>query len=1577
MFKRIKAEWLLALSLALPGLAVGASAYAQEVGKEWTAFPYLPGQKFLFESAARQSIETMFAGDQVDVPFQWYVHSQAVSPRETTTDYRFQPLALIKADWTYTYASQPYASDELFMQAIRTQNASDPQCPALQLDPIQWVEGSDKGPDGSSRRDTATLSGTRYLDFGGGSCLGAFVRGVLERKRRVDCPNKSSTQWNAASGMCEMRTAGMMTYKGPPQPKQCPMLANPCNPATGDKSQPEPDFDLGWVSFQRHYHSLTSTAGESLGIGWTHSHNIRLATGNDPTVFPPALSVGLIDPDGNQIAFVKVGTQYEANDGSGDRAVQQTSGWQVSRATERLYFNNEGRMQHRDFEDGTWLAYAYDARGRLLSVTHSSGRQLTLHYAVPGNALRISSISLAGQALVSYAYSSSENLLSATYADGSVRSYHYEDARYPNYLTGVTAEDNRRFSWFGYDEKGRVIYSRHSPDPGTAGAGIDGIDLAYLPAGDTVVTDALGKTSTYQLTAGGPGTLPRMVTGSTDAAGTTATVLLPESTDFRRRVASSTDRRGTVTQYAYAEGTDPLAGAVRVTTTTEAAGTPQERVTETRVAIDSNRVVLQTVGTQEIRIARNARLQPTVITVRDTATDQTRVTTLTYCEAEGPDCAQVGALRSTDGPRTDVSDVTTRAWYTADDAGCASGGTCSFRKGDLRSISNALGHTTETLSYDTFGRPLSVRDGNGVVTDYSYHPRGWPTSITVRGATTADDRSTQISYWPTGQVQQVTEPDGSSVTYVYDAAQRLTDIADSAGNTIHYTLDDAGNRLNEDTVDAGGTLRRTLARTYNTLGQLTALKDAGNHATGFTYDANGNPQTVTDALQRVTSQQHDPLNRLAQTLQDVGGVAAEISSQYNALDQVTQVTDPKGLHTTYAYNGFGDLTGQVSPDSGTSSFTVDAAGNRKTRTDARGVTATYSYDALNRLIGVAYPDPNLDIGYSYDVAPAACAADERFAKGRLGQVLHANGSTQYCHDRFGQITRKVQTINGVASTLRYAYSKAGRLTALTYPDGSVADYVRDPLGRISQVGLTRPGQSRQVVVDNVTYAAFGPATGWSYGNGRQLQRPLDLDYRPQAVHDPAAGGLSLSYGYDPVGSITELKNGAGSTVLATYAYDTLGRLTQTQDGTTGTPIETYAYDATGNRTALTTAAGVAGYTYPASSHRLTAVDGEARGHDAAGNTTSIGSKAFTYNDANRMNAVKQGSAVLESYAYNHRGERVLRTPTGGTAQITLYDEAGQWLGNYSASGEAQQQAIWLDNYPVALINVPAAGVPELAYVQPDHLGTPRVVIDPVRDVAIWEWSNKSEVFGNQIPSADPDSDGVAFELALRFPGQQATDASGMFYNYQREYDPAVGRYSQSDPIGLAGGISTFVYATGNSIGFTDPLGLNNQFGAGASASGAGPGVAVNFSGTFGISVPKDRKSIACYQIYGSLQMGAMLGGGAYLGAGASVSASESSGPLPPKSWGVYRYSELAGGWGPSIGGSVQGTDNLLKGNKDGDNWAWLRRLFSLEDMGRDKIGGGSASFPPLPGVGFGFLSGSGYTISGQLATPTGEGCGCP
>lgn len=119
-----------------------------------------------------------------------------------------------------------------------------------------------------------------------------------------------------------------------------------------------------------------------------------------------------------------------------------------------------------------------------------------------------------------------------------------------------------------------------------------------------------------------------------------------------------------------------------------------------------------------------------------------------------------------------------------------------------------------------------------------------------------------------------------------------------------------------------------------------------------------------------------------------------------------------------------------------------------------------------------------------------------------------------------------------------------------------------------------------------------------------------------------------------------------------------------------------------------------------------------------------------------------------------------------------------------------------------MINASAAGVPELAYIQPEYLGTPRVVVDPVRNRSIWEWSSKSEVFENQGPNGDSDGNCVAFELALRFPGQQATDASGLFYNHKREYDPAVGSYSQSDPIRMAGGVSTYGYVAGDPLNWS-------------------------------------------------------------------------------------------------------------------------------------------------------------------------------
>ena len=751
--------------------------------------------------------------------------------------------------------------------------------------------------------------------------------------------------------------------------------------------------------------------------------------------------------------------------------------------------------------------------------------------------------------------------------------------------------------------------------------------------------------------------------------------------------------------------------------------------------------------------------------------------------------------------RTDTSDLTSFVYYDHSGVPCVPGAAnCGYTRGDLWKVADAYGRITEVLAYDAMGRPQTIKDSNGLITETLYYPRGWVATVTVKGATSADDRITSFEYWPTGLVKKITGPDGVYTSYEYDNAHRLTSIADSAGNQIEYTLDGAGNRVSEATKGASGTLKRTLSRVYNTLGQLATQADAQANPTDFTYDANGNGKTVTDALGHVTSNDYDPLNRLKRTLQDVGGIEAETKFEYDANDNLTKVTDPKGLDTTYTYNGFGDQVQLSSPDTGITSFTYDSAGNRASQTDARGITTTYQYDALNRLTQVSYPTNSLNVSYTYDVTQPVCQAGETFSVGRLTLMVDGSGSTQYCHDRFGQLVRKVQTTNGVALTLQYAYTKGGQLQAMTYPDGAVVDYVRNAQGQIIEVGVAQPSQAREVLLTQATYHPFGPIAGWVYGNGRVMQRNVDLDYRPTSIQG-GPGGLDLTFGYDAVGNLTSLAS--GSPPPMEYGYDSLGRLTESRDGPTQAIIDQYIYDKTGNRTSFTDSLGTKAYAYPSTSHRLSSVAGENRTYDALGNTLSIGAaRTFDYSDAGRMSAVNQGGVIAMQYEYNGRGEQV-RKHLGGSEMQALYDEAGRWVGDYGTSSVVSQQAIWMDDMPVGLLT----GGGALKYVQPDHLGTPRAVIDPVANAAVWTWDLKSEAFGNSVPNQNPDGDANLFVFDMRFPGQRYDAATGLNYNYFRDYDAATGRYPQSDPIGLQGGISTYSYVSSTPLIKFDPKGL--------------------------------------------------------------------------------------------------------------------------------------------------------------------------
>jgi len=1389
-----------------------SSVAAQEVEKGWhRLFSPVP---LPTERAAQVAIEQMYAQWQTAGPFEWHVERQAVFGNKTVYYYKVKPAPITRTDWVYSAEQETFESEEGVLRYLAAK--SDAACPAPVIGTPEWEGipggGANQYPENNSgERAEITYQVNSTLQAGGCNSIQTSV--IAQRTRTVACPNPLAMVWRPDLKACAQQIVPEQaevpfTYWSGPIVRQCDAVGNPCDPTTGDKFETEVDVDLGWLVFSRHYHSLSSTSGGAFGSQWTHNHNLRLSAAMDGTAFPPSpgIQVGLIDSDGSHLAFTQVGSSYEANDGSGDRAVMQGATWTLYRSNEVVHFRADGRPATRLKEDGTWLEYGYDELGRLLTITHSTGRQLQLTYA-PETSTQVTALSVNGVPFSSFTYGANAQVASVTYADGNARSYLYEDTRFPLHLTGITAEDGRRYGWYAYDAKGRVTCSRHDGDCSGTGVGVDGVRLQYGSDGTTLVTDALGKQSTYGLTPGGNNDLPRKVTGIAEAEGTVSRTYLPAASDFRRRLQSVTDRRGHTTQHAYSEGVDADAGAVAIHTATEAAGQPEQRVRVAHTATASNRIVLQYTGGQETRYVRNARLQPTSVIQRDTETNEARTTTFSYCDDEGPACPDVGLLQTIDGPRTDVADLTTFTYYLADEAGCASGTGCAFRKGDLQRVTNALGHTTEILAYSALGLPASVAESNGRTTDYLYDARGRVIQVRLRGSTPDENQVTHLTYWPTGKVAQIVQADGATLTYEYDAAQRLTDIVDGRGNSVHYMLDDAGNRLQEDTLDESAALRRTLGRAYDPLGRMTALKDARNYATSVVYDENANPVVTTDPLAKAVSRRYDALDRLAGTTRDVGGIDAQTQIHYNALDLPTRVTDPKGLHTDYGYNAFGDLLSLASPDTGVTTLTVDAAGNTLARTDARGVAATYTYDALNRMVAVVYPDPAQNINIEYDIAPAVCPAASQFNEGRIGRVTHAGGSTHYCHDRFGRLARKVQTVDGVALILAYGYNKAGRLTSMTYPDGSVVDYALDSEGRVSQVELKRPGHPRDIIARSITHAPFGPVTGWSTGTARRLDRPVDKDYRPQLIYDMGAGGLKLEFGFDAAGALTQLGVPGSTTVLASYHYDGMGRLLHSADAA-GMPTHTYGWDSTGNRLQAGGTNGTDAYHYETDSHQLVSVGSLSRSYDAMGSTTSRNGQTLVNNAAGRLHQVATAAGVLATYTYNHRGERV-RRQFGGNDVVTLYDESGQWLGEYLA-GVPQQQIVWLDNLPIAVFGPADTGVPALAYIQPDHLGTPRAIIDPVRDVAIWRWDLEGEAFGADAANDDPDGDGVPFEFALRFPGQQFSPETGLYYNYQRDYDAQVGRYVQSDPIGLAGGITTYGYVSGRPLARVDPFGLQHH-----------------------------------------------------------------------------------------------------------------------------------------------------------------------
>jgi YD repeat-containing protein len=486
----------------------------------------------------------------------------------------------------------------------------------------------------------------------------------------------------------------------------------------------------------------------------------------------------------------------------------------------------------------------------LQCVTDDFGRQLNFRYdvrTVDGVQTQVNLVQMVDPAgnVYQYAYdeatsvpgpvgrSPANNLTSVTYPDGYRRLYHYNEpentsgTQQTNALTGVTEAvptlAPARLSTYRYDTSGRAIYTERAN-------GAEAYRIDYVtPWRTVVITNPLGTQRTQSF-----GTIVGVErpTGSTQPAGSGSSACSDTMTyDAQGNVASRIDFNGNKVCYAYdltrnlqVKRVEGLAASADCTTAF-ASPPPGARVITTEWHPDWR---LQT------RVATPKRITATVYNGHGAtcAPDQALVdgqqplavicstseqATTDESGALGFSATPIGAPRISSSTyttfgrmltATDANGKTTTYAYYADDHADLG------KRGNVATITNPAHHVTEFTDYNLHGQATRVADANGLVTTDVYDVR-----LRLRSRTSGS-HVTAFDYHPAGHLTQATLPDGSALSYGYDAAHRPISVQDQKGNRIDYTLNGLGVRTGEEVRDAGGLLVKNITRVFDALNRL-------------------------------------------------------------------------------------------------------------------------------------------------------------------------------------------------------------------------------------------------------------------------------------------------------------------------------------------------------------------------------------------------------------------------------------------------------------------------------------------------------------------------------------------------------------------------------------------------------------------------------------------------------------------------------------------------------------------------------------------------------------------------------------
>lgn len=597
------------------------------------------------------------------------------------------------------------------------------------------------------------------------------------------------------------------------------------------------------------------------------------------------------------------------------------------------------------------------------------------------------------------------------------------------------------------------------------------------------------------------------------------------------------------------------------------------------------------------------------------------------------------------------------------------------------------------FTFSSSGQLVSESDLNGNITSLSYNGAGQ--LVTVRDQA---GRTVTITYGANGDVATASDPAGNVTHYAYDGAGELTSVTDSTGAVTGYGYQ-TGHLLTTLTHPNGG----VLTNSYDAAGQVTQQVDPLGRITDFSYGSGST--TITEPNGSTTTENFDAQDDLlSQTVAAGTSQAATTSYTYdpNTYAELS-VTDPDLYKTTYAYDANGNLTQVIDPFGNVTTNTYNGLDEPLTSMTPLGFTTSYVYDAHGNLTSVSKPITDSS------TQTTTYAHGDAAHPGDLTAVTDADGhTTTYTHDAYGDI---VSTTDPLGDITTATYNVLGQKVTSTSPDGNAAGahpaafttkYTYDPLGRTlsttdplgdttvksydgdgNLISLTTPDSQ----VTKYAYDADDELVSTTLPDGAVNANGYDVE--GNLVAQKNADGHSTSYGYNLLNQKTSSTDALGH--ITTYVHDGSGRLLSTTSPTNviasyrynsdgllegvsysdGTPTVTNFYDPDGRLTFQSVNGNQDNFSYDDLGH-LTEDSGIFGGgatdvqysYDPAGNLISVSdpqvvSAAYTYNAANQMTSVNDGSGNTTGFAYDPNGNLTTISHPDGSTDTYGFNTANQ------------------------------------------------------------------------------------------------------------------------------------------------------------------------------------------------------------------------------------------------------------------------------------------------------------------------------